>query len=834
MGYGADGLELPSLPPLVGRKFGHVRIDSLIDRGGMGEVYKGFDEALERLVAVKAIRPEQRPSADARERFHREARLLSKLEHPNVCQIHDLHQDDGEAGDLLILEFVQGRKLGEVLKQGLGFEQKLRIAEQIASALEAAHALRIVHRDLKPGNVMVTKQGRVKVLDFGLARSLDQNAGEVDSSAGRVALSETGLSKLDVSLDGHTNQKFMVGTLAFMSPEQAVGERLTEASDMYAFGLLLQWLFTEKSPFGDDTSKLDLLRRVLQGDTEAPKTEDAHLSLLIEELKRVSPRRRPTAGECLERLQGIAGKPARRRIRRTLWTAVGLVTLLAGGIFWVTQHLASRRAELTLAYTQEAKDIEWLMRIGHSLPEQELTHHTADVRRRMGSMRGLMQENSGMAAGPGYFALGRGHLALGEIHKAEQSLAAAWEAPYRRPEVGFAYAMVRAKSWEDARAESSIVGDPGWAQYRDAWMDRRFRQSTLDYLQVATGFGGGVPALTEALIALFEYRWEDSEDGLMRVLDRFPWLYEVSAWLAELHLHHGLEAAADGRPVDARDAFMRSADYFRQALNVGSSDARLHLSHCRLWNHALALQVTDRLGPEMPVWTVDEIHQRSSGACERALRVDPQLAAARLELARGFGLRALDAERKGYPADAMEWIDQGMREAPDSSVEGIEAASLRWQSWANGRMARWRSQSGLDAIQSLHAAVEQAQKASRAEPDDPAGIWLQVAGLRALAEHQDSVGEDVQTAQRQLEAVLKGAVNREWVFPQAYLDLARLYLDRATYEARQGLAVEDALALAESSLLKARNQDPESPLIEPVARRLESLTERLAPAEEVR
>ena len=207
-------------------------------------------------MAVKAIRPEQRPQEHARHRFHREARLLSKLEHPNVCRIYDLYEGDPETGDLLILELVEGRKLGDVLKRGLRFEQKVRIAEQIASALEAAHRLRIIHRDLKPSNVMIKGSGRAKVLDFGLARSLDNPADppSAPSFNGLVGTGEDPDSSPASGLDAHTNHKFMIGTLAFMSPEQAVGEVLTEASDLYSFGLLLQWLFTEVSPYGEEVS----------------------------------------------------------------------------------------------------------------------------------------------------------------------------------------------------------------------------------------------------------------------------------------------------------------------------------------------------------------------------------------------------------------------------------------------------------------------------------------------------------------------------------------------------------------------------------------------------
>src|SRR5262245_13732250 len=162
---------------LVGRTVGHVRIEALLGRGAMGEVYRGFDTALERPVALKAIRAEQRVTAEARGRFLREARLLSKLDHPNICRVYDLLE--GTDCDFLALELIEGETLRSAASR-LSPEETLRIGEQIAGALAAAHARGVVHRDLKPENVMLTAGtaagGRVvKVLDFGLAR-LDPSA----------------------------------------------------------------------------------------------------------------------------------------------------------------------------------------------------------------------------------------------------------------------------------------------------------------------------------------------------------------------------------------------------------------------------------------------------------------------------------------------------------------------------------------------------------------------------------------------------------------------------------------------------------------------------------
>jgi len=158
--------------PTIGGKIAHIRVTEFLAKGGMGDVYAGYDETLGRRVALKAMRSERRLSAEAKARFLREARILSQLDHPRICRIHDLVEDEDE--DVLVLELIQGKSLRESIRDGLDPAQRMTVARQIVDVLAVAHARAIVHRDLKPDNVMVEPGGDVKVLDFGLARSIDE------------------------------------------------------------------------------------------------------------------------------------------------------------------------------------------------------------------------------------------------------------------------------------------------------------------------------------------------------------------------------------------------------------------------------------------------------------------------------------------------------------------------------------------------------------------------------------------------------------------------------------------------------------------------------------
>ncbi|HSF17876.1 MAG TPA: serine/threonine-protein kinase [Vicinamibacteria bacterium] len=327
---------------LVGTKVGHFRIVDLLGRGGMGEVYVGHDEKLERKVALKAIRAEHRLDAESKARFLREARLLSQLAHPNICQIYEYIE--GDEADVLALELIRGTQLSALIEKGLDFRKKLTMAIELAETLVAAHGKGIIHRDLKPDNVMVEETGHVKVLDFGLSRSIEtEGAARVAEMSGAeptfpvdADLTQTApLPRATAAPERdfpivHTRVGSIVGTLAYMSPEQAQGAPISTASDIYSLGLVLQELFTAERASARGGSFPEQLERVKRGETESLKGLDPDLLKLIDRMKSLVPATRPTAVEAVGRLRWIEAKPARRR--RRFLIAAAFAVLLAFSI----------------------------------------------------------------------------------------------------------------------------------------------------------------------------------------------------------------------------------------------------------------------------------------------------------------------------------------------------------------------------------------------------------------------------------------------------------------------------------------------------------------------
>ena len=237
---------------MIGRTLDRYRIDSKLGEGGMGVVYKGHDDRLGRPVAIKVLPPEQLADLTARERFIREAKAASALNHPGIVTIHDI-RSDGES-DFIVMEWIDGRTLAESIPAtGMPIAEVLRAAIQIADALAAAHGAGILHRDLKPSNVMVTSEGRVKILDFGLAKLLQPDAGSEDVTAAGPL----------------TEARVVLGTAAYMSPEQAEGQKLDARSDIFSFGAVLYEMATGKKAFSGSSS-IAILGRIIHEDPKPP------------------------------------------------------------------------------------------------------------------------------------------------------------------------------------------------------------------------------------------------------------------------------------------------------------------------------------------------------------------------------------------------------------------------------------------------------------------------------------------------------------------------------------------------------------------------------------
>jgi serine/threonine protein kinase len=324
---------------MIGRTLAHYEITSQLGKGGMGEVYQAKDRKLGRDVAIKVLPEEFAKDTDGVARFQREAKLLASLNHPNIAGIHGLEEDKGT--NFLVLELIEGDTLADRIKNSpIPVVEALKLALQIAEALEAAHEKGVIHRDLKPANIKVTPDGKVKVLDFGLAKAF----------AGEQA--ELNLSNSPTLSDAATQQGVILGTAAYMSPEQAKGKTVDKRADIWAFGVVLFEMLTGRQLFKGETVS-ETLAAVLMREPDfstLPPNLHPRIRLLLERCLEKEPKNRyhdiadvrVDVQKALADPSGVlvlptAGVESRTRLRTILpWVAVAgiLMAVIAGVAVW--------------------------------------------------------------------------------------------------------------------------------------------------------------------------------------------------------------------------------------------------------------------------------------------------------------------------------------------------------------------------------------------------------------------------------------------------------------------------------------------------------------------
>ena len=726
----------------------------------MGEVYLGYDEMLEREVAVKTLGAHRRLDPEVKSRFLREARILSRLDHPGICRIHGLAE--GEESEVLVLEYIEGRTLRD-LASSLPLPELLSIFAQVADALAAAHAEDVVHRDLKPENIMVTPQHRAKVLDFGIARSLyepapqrsrptggtDRRAVPLDNVAGDADDNLTPLwpQEGERSLESgggigttFTREGAILGTIRYMSPEQARGEPVAQPGDMYSFGVMLHELVTGRHPYGDARGSA-LLLRAARAETVPISDIDPEISALIDVLENLDPRRRPSAAEAADRLRWILGRPLRvrrRRMRRVVVAAVVAVVLAsAGAVIWAGIK-ARRQVVVAQRFAAQARDIRWMMRAEYLSPPHDLEPARARAKAREVDLKEEMDRLGSIAIGPGELALGQVRLALRDYQAADQHLEAAWKAGVRTPEAAFARGVVLSNLYRIGLKRSRGLSDPEAQQRERTRLESELREPALEMLHRGLDDSTTPPAYIEGLVALIEERWDDGLQAAQRLKTTAPWMYEAQMLEGEIRYDQGGRVSQETYDLEREHGiWIKARDAFREATRVGRS-------YPPAWQRLCGLEakiLETRLLVSSTGTLKEKDFSRADGVCDQALALEPDSPVVLMALA---GLTAIRARVRAAAGDDPTSLFRQAGELSQRAVEidPSEPAGYLFAGWVSSWLASQQFQSGEDPTAEFERSQGFYDRALQLLPGDTEVIGLRGWGCWIAATHALMTGGD--------------------------------------------------------------------------------------------
>ena len=591
-------------------------IVELVGEGGMGVVYRAIDRQLERTLAIKFLRSRE-PAEVAR--FQREARAQASIDHEHVCRVFEVGEVNGRG--YLTMQFVEGETLRNPVND-FDLEEKLEVMEQVARAVQAAHADGVVHRDLKPGNIMVERRhdGRLHayVLDFGIAHE----SGEPDNEA----------------------RWMPTGTAAFMAPERirSSDRGLDHRVDVYGLGATLYAVLAEQAPFYGatraETKDKVLHEEPLRLGLVVPGMSEDLETIVAVAMAKDPDRRYPSARAFADDLRRwLQGKPIRTRragpfYRLRTWmrtrqlaaASLALVLLTAaaatGSALWL-RYRENQRQTLVAQHQNEVEQIDRLLRRARMMPLHDTTTAEEAARRRLAAVEASLLEYGPLARGPAYYALGFGHLMLREFEQAEAWLQAAVDSGFVQPEVESALGIAQAMQILAGRkAVNPSENDPLIAE-AVRHLERRSPE-TADRDQ-----------FHRALSFFVAGRLDEALDHARESSDRVPWFYEALQLEGDILLARSAvrEGGGDlqGAVADLRDA----GDTYARALEVARSDAWLYEAEAA---RLLRLIELTAVGAELS----PDLFDRAIEAATAADEARPQRALPRALASRAYILKA--------------------------------------------------------------------------------------------------------------------------------------------------------------------------------------------------
>ena len=756
-------------------RLGPYQVVGEIGAGGMSRVYLGErdDGELSLRVAIKVMYTGRARRDEYERRFRAERQILASFDHGNIARVFDGGVMENDR-PYLVMEYISGLPLTTYCERHrLGLEQRLELIVQVCSAVQYAHQRLVVHRDLKPSNILVRGDGRVKLLDFGIAKLLDAGAPGFEPDA-EMPMTRTG---------------FMLLTPEYAAPEQLRGQEVTTAVDIYALGALLYELLTGRRPTGSTTE---------DGSVQAPSSALAEArdqaealdpaagpatraitwpaeqlqgdldTVVLKALRGEAHRRYGSARELAEELRRfMAGEPvlARpigpmeqiRRLARRHRRAIGALCLLVLMVGIVSYLRAGARSEAQAAqrFGQEVERIEAMLQRAYMAPRHDIRPELDEVRQLMAEIRRQLPSADGASRVSAEYALGRGHLSLGEEELARSHLQRAWDASQEDPRLAYALGLSLSRLYRQSLEELSQIRSPEVREMRRAEIDRQLRDPAVRAMEAA-GVGTSHGEYAAASLDFFAGRTERALERLENRSHRESWFYEPDLLAGDIYSELQRTASESGQAQAARQAQEQAAAAYGRVIDVARSDPRGYEGLCNLWS-TLLLQRYYTSKEDLP-----ELRREALSACVQAVEVNPDRVQAHLRLGRTERLWA------------EHLLDQGQ-----------------------------------DPRALLEIAEQHLQQAIRLAPRDPRPWVVRGAGWRTRATFLGQRGEDPTEAYRTALASYDRAIEIDAEHYGAHLSRSLAELHLGDFERRRGGAAEAHFEHAIASGRRAVEIHPE-------------------------
>jgi serine/threonine-protein kinase len=713
------------------------RIDELIGSGGMGRVYRGWDPRLERHVAIKIL-----TSAGPRqaERFLREAQSQARLEHDHICRVHEVGEVAGYP--FIAMQLINGPTLADAAGE-LTTEQKALVVAKVAQAVHEAHRLGLVHRDLKPTNIMVELgsdgEWRPFVVDFGLVRQLEA--------------------------DGLTATGEVLGTPAYMAPEQAAGNQrdVDRRTDVYGLGAVLYALLSGEPPFQGE-SGVETLVKVLSEEVTplrrlAPEVPADLATIVMACLEKPRRRRYQSAralAEDLERFldgEPISARPisfiyrlTRKARKHRALVAVGsaalLVSMVLLGLWLQARWTAGRRADLALRFGQRVERVEGLLWRDYTLALHDVRPVRERVRGLLDQLAEEISSHGAAAEGPGGSALGRGYLALDDYETARSHLQQAWDSGYRTPDVAYALGVTLGELYQIEVGRTRRIGAAEQRKIQLQQLEKTLLEPAVACLQASEGVELASPRYLAALLAYYSGDYDQAVQQARDAFAEVAWLYEAKVLEASVLMDQAADASLRGEHQVSRDAYTAAGSALQQAAAIAKADPAVHWRRCHLWHLVLEKEVWDLSAGQQGSY------QCMLDSCSDLLVADPDHPHAHATIAAGhldWGEQLLMTG-----GDPTLSVSQAIAAAEKSVKQGSEERYARRMLvsayWLRGR---YEIDTDRDPRQSFEAAIQEAEYVLKEDPRY-SSVLNELGLVRLdLAAYQYQIGDDPRPMLRQ-------------------------------------------------------------------------------------